>query len=169
MAPTRSRSISWGDPHRAFSEALGLPGLEFLQKIIDGEIDQPPIGDLMDMKLVEVSHGRAVFVVTPAEFHYNPIGSVHGGLAATVCDAAMACAIQSTLPAGKLYTTIELKINYLRPLLLKTGQVRAVGDIIHISRRIATAEARVLDRDERLYAHATATCLAMDLPKVPNP
>lgn len=156
-------TISWGDPQKAFSQASSLAGLEFLHKIISGEFDQPPIADLMGMKLVAASPGEAIFTVKPAEYHYNPIGSVHGGLAATMCDAAMACAIQSTLPAGRLFTTLELKINYLRPLLTTSGTIKCIGSTIHVGRRIATAEARVIDAQDKLFAHATTTCMAMEL------
>lgn len=163
MSENRTRHVTWGNPQHAFDQAQSLSGLEFLKKIVSGEIDQPPIADLMGFRLVEVLHGEAVFEVEPAEYHYNPIGSVHGGLAATLCDAAMACAIQSTLPAGRLYTTLELKINYLRPLLTSSGRVICKGSIIHVGRQIATAEARVVDHTDKLYAHATTTCMAMKL------
>src|ERR1019366_5681010 len=105
------------------------------------------------------TEGRAVFEVTSAEYHYNPIGGVHGGVAATLLDSAMGCAVQSMLPQGTGYTTLELKVNLVRSLTLETGPVRAIGTIIHLGGRIATAEARLVDAQDRLYAHAVTTCM----------
>ena len=107
--------------------------------------------------------GRVVFTVEPAEYHYNPLGAVHGGLAATLVDSAMTCAITSAAPAGMAYTTIELHINYIRPITTNTGLIRSIGEVIHVGRRIATAEAKILDTHDKLYAHATTTCLAVQL------
>ncbi|MBC8075392.1 MAG: PaaI family thioesterase, partial [Chloroflexales bacterium] len=98
---------------------------------------------------------------TPAEYHYNPIGSVHGGVAATLCDSAMACAIHTTLPAGVGYTTLELKVNFVRPITVQTGRVTCEGTLIHMGGRVATAEARLTDASGALYAHATTTCLVL--------
>jgi len=155
----RTRTISWEDPRAAAETGRGLSGLEYLQKIIAGEIPRPPISALMNFSLTELSEGHAVFTVEPAEYHYNPIGVVHGGLAATLLDSAMGCAIHSTLPAGVGYTTLEIKVNYIRPLTAETGGVRCVAKVIHVGGRTATAEGRVLDASGKLYAHATTTCL----------
>src|ERR1700752_4077726 len=112
--PERTRTVRWEDP-RALAEAgRGLTGLEFLQKIVAGEIPQPPLAALMNFRIVEISKGQAVFAVEPAEYHYNPIGVVHGGLSATLLDSAMGCAVHSTLPAGAGYTTLEFKVNFVR-------------------------------------------------------
>ncbi|MEP6706571.1 MAG: PaaI family thioesterase [Pyrinomonadaceae bacterium] len=155
----RTRTISWEDP-RALSEAgKDLSGLEYLQKIVAGELPRPPIGALMNFEITELSEGRAVFTVEPAEYHYNPIGVVHGGLAATLLDSAMGCAVHSTLPAGGGYTTLEIKVNYIRPMTAETGRVRCEAKLIHLGGRTATAEGRVVDESGKLYAHATTTCM----------
>ena len=157
----RSRTITWHDPVATAARALELSGLEYLEAMAAGELPPPPIAALMEMGPVEVSEGRAVFAAEPAEFHYNPIGVVHGGLAATMLDSAMGCAVQTTLPAGEAYTTLEVKVNYVRPMTRDTGLVRALGDIVHVGRRTATAEARLEDANGKLLAHATSTCLIM--------
>jgi uncharacterized protein (TIGR00369 family) len=155
----RTRTVSWEDP-RALAEAgRGLSGLAYLRKIAAGELPRPPFGALLDFGLSELEEGRAVFTVEPAEYHYNPIGVVHGGLAATLLDSAMGCAVHSTLPAGAGYTTLEIKVNYVRALTAETGTVRCEATVIHVGGRTATAEGRVLDANGKLYAHGTTTCL----------
>ena len=155
----RSRTVSWEDPLIAAEALTGMSGIAQLQAIARGELPAPPIARLLGFTLLEVTEGRAVFEVTPAEYHYNPIGVVHGGVAATLLDSAMGCAVQSMLPQGTGYTTLELKVNLVRSLTLETGPVRAIGTIIHLGGRIATAEARIVDAQDRLYAHAVTTCM----------
>jgi uncharacterized protein (TIGR00369 family) len=156
---TRTRTIVWEDP-RALAEAgRKLSGLEYLQKIVDGELPRPPIGALMNFAITELSEGRAVFTVEPAEYHYNPIGVVHGGLAATLLDSAMGCAVHSMLPAGAGYTTLEIKVNYVRAITAETGTVRCEAEVIYVGGRTATAEGRVVDSSGKLYAHGTTTCI----------
>ena len=156
---TRTRTISWEDP-RALAEAgRGLSGLEYLRKIVAGELPRPPIGVLMNFNITELSEGRAVFTVEPAEYHYNPIGVVHGGLAATLLDSAMGCAVHSTLPAGGGYTTLEIKVNYIRPMTAETRRVRCDAKVIHVGGRTATAAGRIEDERGKLYAHGTTTCI----------
>ncbi|MDX6611059.1 MAG: hypothetical protein QOD75_245 [Blastocatellia bacterium] len=133
--------------------------MEYLKKIVAGELPPPPIGVLMNFRLAELSEGHAVFTVEPAEYHYNPIGVVHGGLAATLLDSAMGCAVHSTLPAGAGYTTLEIKVNYLRPMSAETGEVRCEANIIHGGRTTATAEGKIVDSQGKLYAHGTTTCI----------
>jgi uncharacterized protein (TIGR00369 family) len=159
MSNPRTRTITWEDPRALAKAAVGLSGLEYLRKIVAGELPPPPIGSLMDFRIGELSEGRAVFLVTPAEYHYNPIGVVHGGLAATLLDSAMGCAVHSTLPAGTGYTTLEIKVNYIRPMSAETGEVRCEANIIHVGGRTATAEGKVLDNEGKLFAHGTTTCL----------
>jgi uncharacterized protein (TIGR00369 family) len=113
----------------------------------------------MGFDLAEVSEGRVVFTLDPGEQHYNPIGVVHGGVAATLLDSAMGCAVASMLPKGRAYTTLEIKVNYVRALKFETGRVRAIGSVIHMGGQVATAEARLVDAAEKLYAHATTTCI----------
>ena len=159
--PPRSRTFEWHDP-RVYLESLReLSGLEFLQRFTQGALPRPPIGDMMDFSLIEVGDGRAVFVIDPAEFHYNPIGVVHGGVAATLLDSAMSCAVQTKLPQGVVYTTLEIKVNFVRALTTTTGQVRAEGTVVHMGKRTATAEGRLVDRGGKLYAHATTTCIVL--------
>lgn len=157
----RTLTISWEDPRQLAEAGRGMSGFEFLQKIVSGELPRPPIAALMDFQIVELQEGRAVFAVNPAEYHYNPIGVVHGGLAATLLDSAMGCAIHSMLPAGAGYTTLELKVNFIRAMTSETGRVRGEGKLIHLGGRTATAEGRVIDESGKLYAHATTTCLIL--------
>jgi uncharacterized protein (TIGR00369 family) len=156
----RTRTITWADPVET-AERLGeLSGLEAMQALIDGDVPPPPIAALMDFRPVEVSEGRAVFGVQPAEFHYNPIGVVHGGLVATLLDSAMGCAVQTTLPAGTRYTTLELHTNFVRAITRDTGPLRAEGVVLHRGRTVATAEGRVVEEPSgKLVAHGTTTCL----------
>jgi uncharacterized protein (TIGR00369 family) len=155
----RTRTVSWENPKALAEAARGLTGLEFLKKVASGELPRPPISALMNFGLTELEEGRAVFTVEPAEYHYNPIGVVHGGLAATLLDSAMGCAVHSTLPAGAGYTTLEIKVNYVRALTAETGAVRCEARVIHVGGRTATAEGKVLDAAGKLYAHATTTCI----------
>jgi uncharacterized protein (TIGR00369 family) len=157
----RTLTVQWEDPRRLGEAARSLTGLEFLQKIVAGELPPPPIAALLNFELVELSEGHAVFAVEPKEYHYNPIGVVHGGLAATLLDSAMGCAVHSTLPAGAGYTTLEIKVNFVRPITADTGRVRAEAKLIHLGGRTATAEGRVIDEAGKLYAHATTTCLIL--------
>ena len=158
----RSRTVSWEDPLALADAGRALSGADYLQKLIRGELPPPPIAVLLNFRLDEIAEGRAVFVCDPAEYHYNPIGLVHGGLAATLLDSAMGCAVHSTLPAGVAYTTLEIKVNYLRPLVPDRGRVTCEGTLIHRGSRTATADGRLTDEKGRLYAHATTTCLLME-------
>lgn len=134
-------------------------GLGFLKAIIAGTVPQPPIGETMGFHLIGAEHGRAFFAGTPGMKHYNPIGSVHAGFAATLLDSCVACAVASTLLNGDTYTTLELKLNLVRALTKDTGPVRAEGRIIHRGRTVATAEGDLKDASGKLYAHATTTCM----------
>ncbi|HEY8187271.1 MAG TPA: PaaI family thioesterase [Pyrinomonadaceae bacterium] len=156
---TRTRTITWEDPHALAEAGRGLSGLEYLRKIVAGELPPPPIAALMNFNITELSEGRAVFVVEPAEYHYNPIGVVHGGLAAMLLDSAMGCAVHSTLPAGAGYTTLEIKVNYIRPMTAETGRVSCEAKVVHVGGRTATASGRIEDEGGKLYAHGTTTCI----------
>ncbi len=134
-------------------------GLGFLRAIIDGTLPRPPIFELFGINGSEAEHGRVAFEGIPEFRHYNPIGSVHGGFAATLLDSALGCAIFSTLKKGETWTTLELKINYVRALTKDTGPVRAEGRVIHRGKRIATSEGDLKDREGKLYAHASTTCM----------
>lgn len=158
----RTRTITWQDPHTAFVREPAMSGLEFLRAIQQGALPLPPMAELMGMRLVEVEAGRVVWSAEPGECHYNPIGVVHGGFAATLLDSAMGCAVHATLPAGVAYTTLELKVNLVRPLTDATGRVTAEGRVLHAGRRTAIAEARLTDAEGRIYALATSTCMMLD-------
>ena len=158
----RARTITWEDPVAAFERGRELSGIDYLRAIRDGRLPPPPIAALMGFSPVEVEEGRVVFAAEPAEYHYNPIGVVHGGLAAALLDSAMGCAVQSLLPAGVGYTTLEVKVNYVRPMTRDTGRVLAEATVLHRGGRVATAEGRVYAEDTgKLLAHATTTCLVL--------
>jgi len=155
----RTRTFSWDDPKAIAQHAMTMTGLEFIQAMIAGEIPPPPITQLMNFTLGEAREGMAAFVGDPAEYHYNPIGAVHGGFAATLLDSALGCAVHTTLPAGTGYTTLEIKVNYIRPITGESGPMRAEANVIHSGRRTAIAEAKLTDEQGKLYAHATTTCM----------
>jgi uncharacterized protein (TIGR00369 family) len=158
----RSRSYTWDDPLELIAGAAGLTGLEAMQKMVAGELPQAPIGRTLGFALVEVEHGRAVFEGEPAEFHYNPIGTVHAGLAATLLDSAMGCALLTTLPPATRWTTLELKAHFTRAITVDTGVMRCIGTIVHPGRRVVTTEGRVEDAAGKLLAHGTGTILMLD-------
>ena len=161
MTHDRTRTVTWEDPRPLAEAGRGVSGLAFLQRIVSGELSPPPFAALLNFDLVEVSDGRATFAVNPAEYHYNPIGVVHGGLAATLLDSAMGCAVHSMLPAGAGYTTLEIKVNFIRAMTAETGRVRCEAKIVHSGARTATAEGRIVDEAGKLYAHGTTTCLIL--------
>jgi len=140
---------------------LSVSGLDFVEGIRDGRFPKAPIMQVLDFELVDVSVGRVVFEGRPAKRFYNPIGTVHGGWAATLLDSCVGCAIQTTLPKGTTYTTLELKVSYVRPIQERTGLLRAEGIVIHPGRRAATASGELRDETGRLYAHASTTCLVL--------
>jgi uncharacterized protein (TIGR00369 family) len=156
---TRERSFTWQDPIELAKAARVLPGQEFLKKIVAGELPPPPIGEMMNFGLDHVEDGQVVFTVEPAEYHYNPIGVVHGGVAATLLDSAMGCAVHAKLDAGTFYTTLEIKVNFVRAITKDVGRLYCEASLIHLGNRTATAEGRILDANGRLYAHGTTTCL----------
>lgn len=155
----RTLSVSWNDPVELAGRASPLSGLEFLRAIVAGELPPAPIQELLGFRLVEAEEGRAVFALEPGEQHYNPIGSVHGGVAATLLDSAMGAAVHSTLQQGQAYVTLEVKFNLVRAITADTGPVRAEGRMIHRGGTVATSEADLRDRQGKLLAHGTSTCL----------
>jgi uncharacterized protein (TIGR00369 family) len=158
--PTRTRTVTWDDPLASAGRGLKLSGLDYLKAMLAGEIPPPPITQTLDFILIDVDEGRAVFDANPGEHHYNPLGFVHGGLAATLLDSATGCAVQSTLPAGSGYTTLELKTNFVRPITRDTGRILCEAEVVHRGATIATAEGRVIaEATGKLLAHGTSTCL----------
>ncbi|MEY9887151.1 uncharacterized protein (TIGR00369 family) [Catenulispora sp. MAP12-49] len=156
----RTRTYSWNDPMASFAEGADMSGIEFLRAMAEGRIPRPPISQTLGFDgLGDVDEGRVVFTMTPAEHHYNPIGSVHGGVYATLLDSACGCAVQSLLPAGDFYTSLDLSVKFLRGMTKDTGQVQCIGTVTHMGRRTALAEARIVDGNGKLYATATSTCM----------
>jgi uncharacterized protein (TIGR00369 family) len=148
------------DPVAAARDLAQLDGLTALRAMIAGELPPPPIATLLGFDLVEVEEGRVVFAVEPSDQHYNPIGMVHGGLAATLIDSATGCAVHTTLPAGTGYTTTDVQVRFVRPITRDTGRIECVGRVVHRGRTLATAEAR-LSAGDRLLAHGTASLLIL--------
>jgi uncharacterized protein (TIGR00369 family) len=148
------------DPVEAARSIAQLDGLTAMRAMIAGEIPPPPIALLLGFELVEVQPGRVVFAVEPDDRHYNPIGTVHGGLAATLIDSATGCAVHTTLPAGTGYTTTDVQVRFVRPITRDTGRIECVGQVVHAGRTLATAEARITAGD-RLLAHGTASVLIL--------
>jgi uncharacterized protein (TIGR00369 family) len=157
----RTLEVTWEDPLALAEAGRAMLGIEFLRAIRDGKLPHPPICALLNYRLVEVEPGHAVFEATPGEQHYNPIGVVHGGIAMTLLDSAMGCAVQTKMAAGGGYTTLEAKTNLVRAVTGSTGKLRAIGKVVHVGKRVATAEARLEDSEGKLYAHATTTCIVL--------
>jgi uncharacterized protein (TIGR00369 family) len=164
MTVARERTIQWTDPLVVARNGRGLAGLEFLQAMLSGTLPTPPFLAVIGAAMGTVERGRVTMTLEPAEFHYNPYGTVHGGVLATVLDTVMSCAVLSQQAAGRGNTTIDLTVNYLRPLTLESGTVTAEGTVIHAGRTTALAQGRVVDSAGRLYAVASTTCLLLDLP-----
>ena len=158
-AARRQRTYGWDDPAVAAAAAREQDGASFLQAILDGTLPGAPIAHTLDFRPVSVRPGVVAFEFTPAEFHYNPIGSVHGGMMATLCDSACGCAVQSVLPAGSYYTSLDLSVKFLRPVTSASGPMTCEGTVTHIGGRSALAQARLTDADGKLYAHATSSCM----------
>ncbi|MER6675149.1 PaaI family thioesterase [Streptomyces sp. NPDC000983] len=164
----RTRTYEWEDPSITATAVGSASGLELLREMIAGRLPTPPIAATLDFTLDEVEEGGAVFSMTPGEEHYNPIGSVHGGVYATLLDSAAGCAVQSTLPPGMGYTSLDLTVKFLKRITADTGRVRAVGTVVSRGRQTALAEARLLDERGRLLAHATSSCMIFPVP-APTP
>jgi len=160
-ANARTRTYNWEDPLAVAAAGRQLSGLEYLRALTEGRLPPPPIAATLDLRLLEVEEGRAVFGAAPSELHYNPIGVVHASLAMTLVDSAIGCAVHTLLPAGVGYTSLETKVNFVRPLTRETGPVRCEGSVVHAGTRVATGEARILDASGKLYAHGTSTCLVL--------
>lgn len=143
-------------------DAREMSGLEQMQIFASGGTSYKGIGHKLEFRLTEVEHGRVVFEATPAEDTYNPLGTVHGGYLATLLDSALGCAVHSSLKPRFAYTTLELKVNYLRAMTAATGPIRAEGKVTQVGRRAAFAEGRITDSKGQVYATASTTCLVFD-------
>jgi uncharacterized protein (TIGR00369 family) len=165
----------WLEEERAVRAAMGQPGsatpdiiarysgLEFLEAMARGELAYPPMADTLNFTLLHFEPGRVIFQGTPLFAHYNPIGSVHGGWFCTLLDSALGCVVQTVVPKGRGYTTLELKVNMIRPLTAETGPVRAEATLVHTGRQTGIAEARLYDCAGKIYASASTTCLIFDI------
>ncbi len=158
-APERTRTITWSDPADTSWRVPTESGLEVLRRVVAGEIPNSPMAQLIGQSLTEVDEGFAAFTATPAEYHYNPAGVTHGGFAATMLDSAMGCAVYATVQPGQQFTTVELKVNLMKPITVATGLVRATGRVLHRGRQTAVAEGRLEDAAGNLLAYGTTTCL----------
>lgn len=159
----RDRSYSWEDPTALAAAGMQQSGIDYLRALTSGDLPLPPICATVGFRFVEVDEGRCVMELDPGEHQYNTIGTVHGGVIVTLLDSAAGNAVHSMLPAGTGYTTVSLNTSFLRPIQADSGPMRAVGQLIRAGRRMALSEARLIDADDRLYAHATATCMIMAL------
>jgi len=165
----RSRTFRWSDPLVNAAELGRRSGLETLRAIGSGELPKPPVMHLVGMHAVEAVEGRVVFAMTAEEFHYNPLGTVHGGVLATLLDTATGCAVHSILPAGMGYTSLDLTTKFLRPVTVDSGELRCEGTVISRGRTTALSEARLTDSEGRLVAYATSSCLLFDLGRPVTP
>jgi uncharacterized protein (TIGR00369 family) len=163
LAPApRTRAFSWEDPALTAMAGASLSGLEYMRALAEGALAAPPIARMLGFEVVEVGEGRALFALEPAEWMYNPIGSVHGGVAATLLDTCMGCAVQTMLEAGTTYTTADLQVRYVRGMRADTGRVLAEGRVVHCGRRTATAEGPLrVEADGALIAHASTGCVIL--------
>lgn len=161
---TRRRTFTWQDPRIGAQVAMGMTGLDYLRAMLAGRLPKPPLMDTMNITLESVEHGEVVFAMTPAEFHYNPIGSVHGGVFSTLLDSAAGCAVHSLLPAGTGYTSQDLSVRFLGAMRVSSGPVRCTGTVRHLGRRTALAEASLTTEAGKLLATATSSCLIIPGP-----
>ncbi len=159
---TRSRTLIWQDPVPTAAAGAGMSGLQYMRAVLAAELPPPPIAVLMRIRPIEIEQGRALFEGEPGEEHYNPIGVVHGGYAATLLDSALGCSVHTTLPAGVGYTSLTLETKYVRPITRDTGRVLCEASVLHRGRRQATAEATLKAAESgKLLAHASATCMIL--------
>ena len=159
----RSRTVTWNDPGPSTAKGLAMAGVDYLQAMIDGELPQPPISGLLQFGVVSAEPGRVVFTCQPDESAYNPIGAIHGGLVCTLLDSVTGCAVHSTLPQGKGYTSVEIKVNYLKAVRLSSGPLTATGTVVKSGSRVGFAEGVVTDASGAVVATATSTLLIFDL------
>ena len=161
--PQRSKTISWYEPGPSTAKGLAMPGVDYLRAMVAGELPPPPIAGLMEFDLIEAEVGRVVFTCRPDESAYNPIGAIHGGLVCTLLDSVAGCALHSALPQGKGYTSVEIKVNYLKAVRLTSGLLTATGTVVKSGARVGFTEGTVIDASGALVATATSTLLIFDL------
>lgn len=151
----RTRTVTWRDPALGVEAGTTLTGVEYLRAMARGDAPPPPLALVLGFRLEDIEEGKVIVTVEPAEFHYNPLGVVHGGLAATLFDSSLGCAVQSLLPPAHAAPTLQLTVNYVRPVTIETGKLFCSGEVIHLGKRTATAEGRLTDAAGTLYAHAS--------------
>jgi uncharacterized protein (TIGR00369 family) len=159
----KSRLIAWRDPISTQATASSMSGLAYWRAVADGDLPPPPIGELLQMRVVEVANGRVTFCCTPDASMYNTLGMVHGGAVCTLLDTVTGCAVHTTLPEGVGYTSVEIKVNYLRAVTMASGPLTAVGTVVKAGSRIGFTEGKVTDVSGALVATATSTLLVFDL------
>ncbi len=164
----RTRAVTWDDPAPGIGAASRLSGINYLRAIAGGDAPAPPFACLLGFELEVIEEGKVTFGMDPAEYHYNPFGVMHGGVAASLFDSALGCAVQSLLAAANAAPTMELHINYIRPITISTGRIRCMGQVVHLGKRSATAEGRLVDTHGKLYAHATGTFVISELKELPT-
>jgi uncharacterized protein (TIGR00369 family) len=159
---TRTRTVTWTDPLEALNAAADMSGLEFMQAVGSGRLPPPPIMSTIGITGVEVEEGKAVFRGEAGEYLYNPIGVVHGGFAMTILDSALGCAVHTTLAVGERYTSLETKVNFVRPITADTGPVRCEAVVVYRGGRVATSEGKLFaEKSGKLLAHGTSTCMVI--------
>jgi len=165
--PIRERITTWGDPIAAMAAGRGLTGREVLEAMAAGRIPTPPAIRLLGIQLDVIREGHVEMTLEPAEYLYNTIGSVHGGVVSTLLDSAMGCSVNTRLDALTACTTLDLHVNFVRPATIAAGRLRAIGRVLHMGSRTATAEGKLVDAAGRLYGHATTTLLLVPRPAAP--
>lgn len=160
----RTRTFGWTDPAMYAALVGRRNGLDLLRAMADGDLPAPPIMQLIDLAKMVVEEGSVTLYLDPQEFHYNPLGSMHGGIISTLLDTAAACSVHSTLPVGIGYTSLDLSVKFLRPITIATGRIICTGSVLQKGRRTALAEARLTDSSDRLLAQATSSCLLFEMP-----
>lgn len=159
MDTNRTRTFSWKDPVEALEEAKKLSGYEYLKCVYEGKLALAPVMQTIGSRVVSVEKGQVVFELKGEEFHYNPIGSVHGGIISTILDSAMGCSLLSTLEQGEGFTSLDLKVNFLRKITAATSPLVTKTKFIHVGRTTAYLECELLDAEGKLYAHAVSNCI----------
>jgi len=159
----RTRTYEWADPLEIAEIAKKMSGNNFLEGVLKGELPGPPVAATLDFHPLSLEIGKVSFEFIPQEFHYNPLGSVHGGVISTILDTVMGCALHSKLSQGIAYTTLELKVNFIKAVTEKSGRMIAEGRLIHSGKTTALIEADLKNEKGILYAHGTSTCMLFNL------
>lgn len=163
--PKRTRTVTWDDPTAAMREGRRVSGSELFDRMRRGEVPEPPFARLLGIEVFDAGEGRFTMTLLPREFHYNPMGCVHGGILSTLLDSVMSAAVHTALPAGRGYLTLGINVNFLKPVYEQTGEVMAEGRVVSVRRQVATAEGKIVDVKGEVCATGTATCLVFDLPQ----